>query len=116
MVATQSNTAANILASRLIKGQPDIGKSIVRLVSNAALDRKTLPQELHKYSASIQNQYIDDEDFLEMDEATAGGVKRNCDLSYLKDFKIIIGTCVGLGVLFGRLIDTHNLCTCLNFN
>lgn len=112
LVATQSNHAANILAVRSVRQCPEIGKSMLRLVSNSALDRKTLPNELFKYSASIQNTYIDEEERFELEDVDAiKTVKRNCDMAYVKDFKIIIGTCVGLGIMFGRY---DFLCTAFN--
>lgn len=99
LVATQSNTAANVVASQLVKEHPEISKSMLRLVSNAVLDRKTLPNDLHKYSASIRNRNIDEHI---VNDITEGGINKNCELDYIKDFKIVIGTCVGLGILFGR--------------
>lgn len=102
LIATQSNHAANIVACRLIESNSKIGEHLLRLVSNAVLDRKSLPNELHKYSASILNSNIDPMDCdAEVDE-NQKDIKRNCELSYIKDFKVIIGTCVGLGVLLNR--------------
>lgn len=98
LVATQSNTAANVVASQLVREYPEISKCMVRLVSNAVLDRKTLPDELHKYSASIRNKNIDENVVHDID----GGINKNCELDYIKDFTIVIGTCVGLGIMFGR--------------
>lgn len=100
MVATQSNHAANVVASRLISVYPEVSQDMLRLVSNAVLDRKNLPKELHRVSASVMNANMDEENIFEDDVHI--DVKRNCQLDYLKKFKIIIGTCVGLGVLFGR--------------
>lgn len=104
LIATQSNHAANVVASRLIACKPDVGDDMLRLVSNAVLDRKSLPKELHKFSASVLHSMVENpqiDDTVEYSDIPKN-VKRNCDLSYLKNFKIIIGTCVGLGILFNR--------------
>lgn len=103
LIATQSNHAANVVATRLVACHSDIGTDMLRLVSNAVLDRKSLPKELHKFSASVMHSNA--ENFVG-DEANYDDipkdVKRNCRLSYLKNFKVIVGTCVGLGILFNR--------------
>lgn len=104
LIATQSNHAANVVATRLISCKQDIGSNMLRLVSNSVLDRKGLPKELFKYSASVMHanaEQYDDGDEVAYEDIPKD-VKRNCRLNYLKDFKIIIGTCVGLGILFNR--------------
>lgn len=104
LIATQSNHAANVVATRLVEANLDIGSNMLRLVSNAVLDRKTLPQGLHKFSASVMHSNIDNldhEDDVNYDDMPKD-VRRNCRLDYLKKFQIIIGTCVGLGILFNR--------------
>lgn len=109
LIATQSNHAANVVATRLIAGMPNIGNNLLRMVSNSALDRKTLPRELHKYSASVLHANADpdancDPCDIEYDDMPKD-VRRNCRVSFLKDFKIVIGTCVGLGILFNRYLQ-----------
>lgn len=104
LIATQSNHAANVVATRLIACNPTMGSKLVRLVSNAVLDRKTLPKELHAFSASVLHSSapeVDEDDEVNYDDIPKD-VKRNLHLNYLKDFKVIIGTCVGLGILFNR--------------
>lgn len=101
LVATQSNHAANVVASRLISTNPNVSSDMLRLVSNAVLDRKSLPEDLHKVSASVMNTNLDFDDLLEFDDFPKD-IKRNVTFDHLKKFKIIIGTCVGLGILFGR--------------
>lgn len=112
LIATQSNHAANVVATRLVACKPDIGKDMLRLVSNAVLDRRSLPTELHKYSASVLHANADTEADMENEieyDDIPKDVKRNCRLNYLKDFKIIVGTCVGLGILFNRYFESINL-------
>lgn len=105
LIATQSNHAANVVATRLIACMPEIGSSLLRLVSNSVLDRKNLPKELHKFSASVLHANATamiDDDFNVYADDIGKDVKRNCQLAYLKGFKVIVGTCVGLGILFNR--------------
>lgn len=102
LVATQSNQAANLIATRLITDMPKIGNELLRLVCNAALDREDLPIELHKFSASVQHPNVPRMDDDSIYDDIPKDIRRNCNLSFLKGFKIIVGTCVGLGVLFNR--------------
>lgn len=84
LIATQSNNAANVVATRLIAHKPDIGTDMLRLISNGALDRKNLPAELHKFSATIRHsnaESVDDyEDDVNYDDIPKD-VKRNCPLN-----------------------------------
>lgn len=109
LIATQSNTAANVVASRLVKINPDICTKMLRLVSNAVLDKNSLPNELHKYSASIRNRDVDENLLIDANECTENGIGKNRNLEYVRDFKIVIGTCVGLGVINGRYKKTNKL-------
>lgn len=47
------------------------------------------------------SEHFDQEDEVNYDDIPKE-VKRNCRLNYLKNFKVIVGTCVGLGILFNR--------------
>lgn len=103
LIATQSNHAANVVATRLVSCKSDIGSDMLRLVSNSVLDRKSLPKELHKFSASVMHANAEQYDYDDVSyDDIPQDVKRNCRLNYLKNFKIIVGTCVGLGILFNR--------------
>ncbi|XP_031633403.1 probable RNA helicase armi [Contarinia nasturtii] len=101
LVATQSNNAANLVASRLIAQHPETATNMLRLVSNAVLDRKILPKDLYKVSASVMNANIEEDNTHDDYDDIPADIRRNCNLEYLKKFKIIVGTCVGLGVMFG---------------
>ncbi|XP_031619254.1 probable RNA helicase armi [Contarinia nasturtii] len=101
LVATQSNSAANLVASLLIAQHPETSTNMLRLVSHTVLDRKKLPKDLYKVSASVMNANIEEENKLDDYDDIPADIKRNCNLEYLKKFKIIVGTCVGLGVMFG---------------
>lgn len=70
LVATQSNHAANVVSGRLISNNPNIAPMLLRLVSNAVLDKKGLPKHLHKVSGSVLNTVITDDDLFEHDETT----------------------------------------------
>lgn len=113
LVATQSNHAANIIATRLIASNSNISENLIRVVSNVVLDRKSLPDNLHKFSCSVQHTYIEEDDIVEYENSK--NVKRNMQLEYLKNYKIVIGTCVALGVMFGRYFRedlNHFFCSC----
>lgn len=95
LIATQSNTAANVVASRLIAINSDIGNNLVRVVSRAAIGKKSLPKELIKYSASVIHHDLD----LEDDDKDADG-NRQLTFENLAKYQIVVGTCVGLAVIF----------------
>lgn len=91
MIATQSNTAANVVATRLIAANQDIGDKLIRIVSKAAIGKKSLPKELQKYSASVIHNELEEDD--DADD------NRRLTLDHLKAYQIVVGTCVGLGII-----------------
>lgn len=93
MIATQSNNAANIIAARLSGEDDDIRESMLRVVSKSVISKKKLPQELHRYSASIVKRDVADLEDEENDDTI------KIELESLKKYRIIVGTCVGLGVI-----------------
>lgn len=98
LIATQSNAAANIIAARLVEENTDIADTMLRLISKSMVDKKKLPMNLRKYSASIQRKEVDDiepdDNDLENDHH-----RITIKLEELNNFRVIIGTCVGLGIL-----------------
>lgn len=93
LVATQSNNAANIIAARLIAADNNVGENMLRVVSKSMINKKKLPTELHKYSASIVQKDLTDLDDLEDDDSI------KIELESLKKYRIIVSTCVALGAL-----------------
>lgn len=103
LVATQTNIAADVIATRLIAMNSNLKSDVLRLIGNGALGRHKLPAELHKYSASIRpHMGRSDHDDNADREGIPPEVKRNYPVDYLKNFKIIVGTCVAIGILYGR--------------
>lgn len=111
LVTTQTNAAANIVATRLIKECNTITSDLIRMVSNASANKNYVPSELKPYSGLV-NRY-----HLPYDETIpANNLKDipNCDVQKLLTYKIFITTCVGAGVLQGSRISsdffTHTIC------
>lgn len=97
LIATQSNSAANIIAARLVEENADIADTMLRVISKSLVDRK-LPMNLRKYCASIKREDVDD---IEPDDSDLEHHQRRITikLDEMNNFRVIIGTCVGLGIL-----------------
>lgn len=103
MVVTQSNNAANVIALRLTTTNRNIEESMIRLVSNNTIDRNQVPHGLHSFSASIVVN-VDPDEF-DSEFASKSPIKRNRNLEYLKNFRIFVSTCVGIGLAQGKDIS-----------
>lgn len=99
LIATQSNTAANIIAARLVEKHRDTASTILRVMSKSVSDKKMkFPTNLHKYCASIKRE--DAADIERYDGELEDNQRRiTIKLDELIKFRVIIGTCVGLGIL-----------------
>lgn len=90
-----------MVASRLLFSNEQIAKSMLRLVSNTTIDKNKVPEKLHDFSASI-TMNIEEIDSMN-DEPSQ--IKRNQDMSYIKEFRIVISTCGGIGIALGKDIS-----------
>lgn len=61
LVCTQSNTAANLVLTRLLQTNRLNTKEIVRVLSLSVMDKHSMPPELLEYCAILRKQSIDDE-------------------------------------------------------
>lgn len=93
MVAAHSNSAVNLLLSRLIE-HDFVKNDIVRLVSLAYQEKKGVREELHPYCATLHYMKKDLDE--ENEEKAETSIKA---LYSVEMFRIVIGTCVGLGSL-----------------
>lgn len=96
LVATPSNSAADIIATRLI-GSLKPG-DFVRLVSHNLVENDLIPDHLKPYSATLD---ISAEGTAkDTMTVTKSGLKLRCKVKHLGHHRITIGTCVTLGTLF----------------
>lgn len=88
-----------VVTTRLLSDKSNISsidKAILRLVSNATVDKNKVPENIHKICASISLNGNDDDD----DEDPA--IKRTLTIDILRKHRIIISTCGGIGYLLDK--------------
>lgn len=94
-----------VVTTRLLSDKIDISsidKAILRLVSNATIDKHKVPESLYKICASISLN-ANDEDF---DEDYA--IKRTLSYELLREHRIVLSTCGGIGALLDKdVMFTH---------
>lgn len=98
-MATQSNSAANHIVELLIRNELIDTENLLRIVSYNVVERNNIQEGLHKYCATIET------DREEM-KTNSKGVRMGITLAYLKRFKIVVGTCTGLGKMFNIGLPT----------
>lgn len=109
LITTQTNSAANVIAKRLIDACDMVKSSLVRVVSKSAA-RNNLPAELRPFSRVVKrNQVLNDDE-----EETNSTQLTNCDIKELQQYKVFVATCVAAGVLIGSNMAsnffTHVVC------
>lgn len=111
LVAAPSNSAANLIAQRLVASGRLQAGDFVRVAGFNAIEAGRIPDELLPYTATCQ---IAREGTVKMDvRVLDSGVKMRCNVSSLGRHRITIGTCNTLGTLmqmeFARDHFTHTL-------
>ncbi|XP_066587433.1 probable RNA helicase armi [Prorops nasuta] len=96
MVATPSNSSANLVAERLLDSNALQPGDLVRLIANHCLDDGTIPDRLLPYCATGE---LAQENSKEHTTYSGSGPKLNCTMSILGRHRITVGTCVALGLL-----------------
>lgn len=104
LITTQSNTAADVVTTRLLQAHAPIAADIVRLISNSVYEADTTSKELENNCVCLKKQHVDDEEENEEDEGPDGKIKK-CSVEYLKTFRIVVSTCVSIGVISRNEID-----------
>lgn len=97
LIATPSNSAANLLTDRLIKsGRFDPG-SLTRLVSVSHVNSGNLPDHIRPYCATM-NVSLENTNFSKY-HRTSDGLRHECNKNLIGRQRITVGTCVCLGSL-----------------
>lgn len=97
LIATPSNSSANLISERLLDSKILKPGDFVRLVAHHCLDDSTIPERLLPYCATAS---IAAEGTHNKLESPVRGIKINCSMSTLGRHRITIGTCIALGVLY----------------
>lgn len=121
LIATQSNSAANLIAQRLIKSgnmQPD---EIVRLTSFSHARSNKMQEDLLKYSATVKRvpQRKDNDDSI--DDNLSLSIRTETNIDFIKKYRLIVGSNLALYSLVASaklnysfthiLIDEAGQCT-----
>ncbi|XP_018406315.1 PREDICTED: probable RNA helicase armi isoform X1 [Cyphomyrmex costatus] len=95
LVATPSNSSANLIAERLLDSNILKPGDLVRLIAYHCLNSNVIPEELLPYCATAELGEKLNDNFYHHEN----GVKTNCSMSVLGRHRITIGTCNILGML-----------------
>lgn len=97
LVATPSNSAADLITEHIIDSNQFLPGHFVRLVGYNAIEREMIPQHLLKYCSTIdiaRPGTVKDEM-----QVTKSGLKLRCNADVLGRHRITIGTCNTIGTL-----------------
>ncbi|CAH2102325.1 unnamed protein product [Euphydryas editha] len=96
LVATPSNSAANLITERLIQYKDNFSGSIVRLIANYLVDSDSIPNIIKPFCATVDIS-------TERTSKTKYEIKNNmhlqCQKSVIGRHRVTIGTCFCLGTL-----------------
>ncbi|XP_018053308.1 PREDICTED: probable RNA helicase armi [Atta colombica] len=96
LVATPSNSSANLIAERLLDSNILKPGDMVRLIAYHCLNTNIIPEELLPYCATAE---LAEEGTVNRFYHDKNGIKMNCPMSVLGRHRITIGTCNMLGIL-----------------
>ncbi|XP_011632303.1 RNA helicase Mov10l1 [Pogonomyrmex barbatus] len=97
LVATPSNSSANLVAERLLDSNVLKPGDLVRLIAYHYLDNDSIPERLLPYCATAE---LAEEGTCDTFHHRADGLRMNCTMSVLGRHRITIGTCTTLGILY----------------
>ncbi|XP_075974584.1 putative RNA helicase armi isoform X1 [Anticarsia gemmatalis] len=96
LVAAPSNSAADLIAERLLQYKHLFSNSIVRVIANHLVNSDNIPDIVKPYCATVN---IAREETGESMHEVMNGINIKVAASYIARHRICIGTCCGLGVL-----------------
>lgn len=98
LVATPSNSSANLIAERLLDSDILKPGDLVRLIAYHCLTDDSTPERLLPYCATAELAAEGTRERVNRREE--GGPKMNCTMSVLGRHRITVGTCSALGILY----------------
>ncbi|XP_026673868.1 probable RNA helicase armi [Ceratina calcarata] len=96
LVATPSNSSANLISERLLDSGVLRPGDMVRLVAHHCLNDDSIPSKLLPYCATAE---LADENSIQKAKYNGVGPRINCPMSVLGRHRITVGTCIALGIL-----------------
>lgn len=103
LVAAQSNSSVTLLTKLLIKQGNLSPEDIIRISSQVSIDQQKVPADLLKYSTVIQSEYY----HKDIENITDNGVTYDRTLDHIRSTRLIVGTCVALGILNRKEIHSY---------
>ncbi|XP_061709089.1 probable RNA helicase armi [Cydia pomonella] len=97
LVATPSNSAANLITERLIQYRDRFSGSMIRLIANYLLDSENLPDVIKPFCATLD--IAREETSKPNYQVRKDGVNLNCQTSFIGRHRVTIGTCFCIGTL-----------------
>ncbi|XP_022919700.2 probable RNA helicase armi [Onthophagus taurus] len=99
LIATPSNSAANLITTRLIESGVVNPGDLVRLVAYKCLVDGTIPQHLAPFCAVVSNKQNN------VESVTTNGLVLGVDFSTIGRHRVTISTCNTFGALFQQKFD-----------
>ncbi|XP_047041794.1 probable RNA helicase armi [Helicoverpa zea] len=96
LVATPSNSAANLITERLLQYRNKFSSSIIRLIANYMVDSENIPEVIKPFCATLN---IARENTHRPTHTVHDGINMNVPASYVARYRVTIGTCNCLGSL-----------------
>ncbi|KPJ08684.1 putative RNA helicase armi [Papilio machaon] len=96
LVATPSNSAANLVTQRLIQYRNSFTGSVIRLIAHSLLDSDNIPDDIKPFCATLD---IAKEETMKSKHIVKNGINLNCQKGFIGRHRITIGTCYCLGSL-----------------
>ncbi|XP_026320060.1 probable RNA helicase armi isoform X2 [Hyposmocoma kahamanoa] len=96
LIATPSNSAANLITERLIENRNSFTGSVVRLIASYLVDNDNIPEKIKPFCATMD---IAKESTAKSKHNVADGIQMHCQTSFIGRHRVTIGTCICLGVL-----------------
>ncbi|XP_049875314.1 probable RNA helicase armi [Pectinophora gossypiella] len=96
LVATPSNSAANLITERLIQNRKAFSSSMIRLIANYMLDSDNIPEAIKPFCATLD---IATENTSQSKYTVKDGINLHCQKSFIGRHRVTIGTCYCIGNL-----------------
>lgn len=97
LIATQTNSAADVITGRLLCASDEIEKDVLRIVSNSVLERNLIPSELEKVAKCVW--WDIDEHEEETDEISMDKRRKKIGIELMKQSRIVVSTCATVGAI-----------------
>ncbi|KAG4074469.1 hypothetical protein HA402_015758 [Bradysia odoriphaga] len=95
LVATPSNSAANLITERIVASGVLKQDQFMRLVSHNNVSRGLIPQTILSHCGTIETASDGSGEY----KVEESGLQVKCNATRLKKYRILIGTCITLGTL-----------------